>query len=67
MVKFDVVFQDMVTVLHVEMIDRVFSVSGRIHRTELSAEGAKGVDECGIVVYPVWEFIRVKKRRFKIF
>ena len=38
-------------VLHVEMVDGVFGVSGGIYGTELSVECT---DERGVVVYPVW-------------
>ena len=41
----------MVTVLHVEMVNGVFGVSGRIYGTELSAECT---DEHRVVVYLAW-------------
>ena len=51
-------------VLHVEMVDHVFSVSGRVHGTKPSAEG---VDKRGVVVHPIWEFVGVEECRFEIF
>ena len=62
-VEFDIVLDNMLVILHTEVIDSVFGVSGRINGAEL---GAEGTDEGGPIIHPIRGFIGLKNGRFKI-
>ena len=54
----------MLVIVHLEVIDSVFSVSGVVYGTELSAES---LDKVGPIIKPVRNFIRVKEGWLKEF
>ena len=64
MVEFDVIFYNMLVIMHLEVIDSVFSVSGGVYRTKLSAES---LDKVGPIIKPVRDFIGVKDGWLKKF
>ena len=49
MIELDVVFDNMLVVLHLQVVNGVFSISGRIDGTKLSANGD---DEHRPIVHP---------------
>ena len=63
-VKFNVVLQYALVILHFEVVDPVFSVGSRIYRSKLSAECS---DKRGPIVHPAWQFIGIEDGRLKIF
>ena len=62
-VEFNIVFDDVLIILHLQVVDAVFSVASRVDWAKLST---KGTDECIPIVHPIWEVVRVKKSRLKI-
>ena len=54
----------MLVIVHLEVIDSVFSVSGVVYGTELRAES---LDKVGPIIKPVRNFIRVKEGWLKEF
>ena len=58
MVEFNVIFYNMLVIVHLEVIDSIFGVSGGVYRTELSTEG---LDKVGPIIKPVRNFIGVKE------
>ena len=63
-VEFDVILYNMLIIMHFEVIDSVFGVSGGVYRTELSAES---LEKIGSIIKPVGNFIRVKEGWLKEF
>ena len=63
MIELDVVFDDALVVLHLQVVDGVFSISGRIDGTKLSA---KGDDERRPIVHPCRVVVRVDDKWFKV-
>ena len=64
MVEFDVILYNMLVIVHLEVIDSVFSIGGEVYRTELSAEG---LDKFGPIIKPIGNFIGVKEGWLKEF
>ena len=64
MVEFDVIFYNMLIIVHFEVIDSIFSVGGGVYRTKLSAES---LDKIGPIIKPVGNFIGVKEGWLKEF
>ena len=60
-VEFDIILYNMLVIMHLES---VFSVSGGVYRTELSAES---LDKVGPIIKPVRNFIGVKEGWLKEF
>ena len=54
----------MLVIMHLEVIDSVFSVGGGVYGTKLSAES---LDKVGPIIKPVRNFIRVKEGWLKEF
>ena len=62
--KFDIIFDIMLVIMHLEVINSIFSISGGVYRTELSAES---LDKFGPIIKPVGNVIRVKEGWLKEF
>ena len=62
-IELDVVFDNALIVLHLQVVDGVFGISGRINGTKLSA---KGDDECRPIVHPRQVVVRVDDGWFKV-
>ena len=62
-VEFDIILDNVLVVLHFEVVDSVFRIGGRINGAELDAEG---LEEGGPVVHPVGSIIGVKDRWLKV-
>ena len=58
MVEFDIILYNMLVIMHFEVINSVFGVSGGVYRTKLSAES---LDKIGPIIKPIGNFIRVKE------
>ena len=63
-VEFDVIFYNMLIIVHFEVVDSVFGIGGGVYRTKLSAES---LDKIGPIIKPVGNFIRVKEGWLKEF
>ena len=63
-VEFDIILYNMLVMVHLEVIDSVFSVSSGVYGTELSAES---LDKVGPIIKPVRNFVRVKEGWLKEF
>ena len=63
-VEFDIILYNMLVIVHLEVIDSIFSVSGGVYRTELSVES---LDKVGQITKPVRNFIGVKEGWLKEF
>ena len=63
-VEFDVILYNMLIIVHFEVIDSVFGVSGGVYGTKLSVES---LDKVGPIIKPVRDFIRVKEGWLKEF
>ena len=57
MVELDIILDNVLVVLHFEVVDYVFCISSRINGAELDVEGS---EEGGPIVHPVGSIIRVK-------
>ena len=64
MVEFDVILYNMLVIMHLEVIDSIFGVSGGVYGTKLSAES---LDKIGPIIKPVGNFIGVKEGWLKEF
>ena len=64
MVEFDVIFYNMLVIMHIEVISSIFSISGGVYRIKLSAES---LDKVGPIIKPVGNFIRFKEGWLKEF
>ena len=62
-IELNVVFDDALVVLHLQVVDGVFGISGRIDGTKLSA---KGDDECRPIVHPCRVVVKVDDEWFKV-
>ena len=58
MVEFDIIFDNMLIIMHLEIIDSIFSISSGIYGAELCAEG---LDKIGPIIKPVGDVIGVKE------
>ena len=63
MVEFDIILDNVLVVLHFEVVDSVFHIGGRINGAELDAEGS---EEGRPIVHPVGSIIGVKDRWLKV-
>ena len=63
-VEFDILLDNVLVVLHLQIINTVFSIGSGVYGAKL---GAEIPDECGPVVHPVRYFFRIKDRQLKIF
>ena len=63
-VELDVVLEDMMIILHSQVIDSVFCIGGRVDRAKLNMEGA---DENRPIVHPIQGLIGVQDQWLKIF
>ena len=61
-VKVNIVLENALIILHLQVVNRVFSIRSRVNRTEL---GAECTDECRPIVQPFWGIIKPGKGRFK--
>ena len=64
MVEFDVIFYNMLIIMHFEVIDSVFGIGGGVYGTELSAES---LNKIGPIIKPIGNFIGVKEGWLKEF
>ena len=64
MVEFEVILYNMLVIMHLEVINSVFGVSGGVYGTEVSMES---LDKVGSIIKPVRNFIRVKEGWLKKF
>ena len=64
MVEFDIIFDNMLVIMHLEVIDSVFSISSGVYRAKLSAES---LDKVRPIIKPVRDVIRVKEGWLKEF
>ena len=63
-VEFDIIFDNMLVIMHLVVINSIFGVSGGVYRTKLSAES---LDKVGSIIKPVGNVIRVKEGWLKEF
>ena len=63
-VEFNVIFYNMLVIMHLEVIDSIFGVSSGVYRTKLSTES---LDKVGPIIKPVGDFIGVKEGWLKEF
>ena len=63
-VEFDIILYNMLVIVHLEVINSIFSVSSGVYGTELSAES---LDKVGPIIKPVRNFVRVKEGWLKEF
>ena len=63
-VEFDIVLDDVLVVLHLQIIDTVFSIGSGVYGAEL---GVEIPDKCRPVIHPVRYFFRIKDRQLNIF
>ena len=63
-VELDIILYNIPIIVHFEVIDSIFGVSGGVYRTELSAES---LDKIGSIIKPVRNFIGVKEGWLKEF
>ena len=63
-VEFDVILDNVLVILHFQVINPAFSISSRIDRTKLNSESA---DKCGPTVHPIRKFVGIKDGRLEIF
>ena len=63
-VEFDIILYNMLVIMHLEVIDSVFSIGGGVYRTELSVES---LDKIGPIIKLVRNLIRVKEGWLKKF
>ena len=62
-VELDVILDNVLVVLHLEVVDSVFHISSRINGAELDVEGS---EEGGPIVHPVGSIIGVKDRQLEV-
>ena len=63
-VEFNVILYNILVIVHLEVIDSIFSISSGVYRTKLIAES---LDKVGPIIKPVRDFIRVKEGWLKEF
>ena len=63
-VEFDVIFYNMLVIMHFEVIDSIFGIGSGVYRTELSAES---LDKIRPIIKPIRNFIRAKEGWLKEF
>ena len=63
-VEFDIIFYNMLVIVHLEVINSIFSVSSGVYGTELSVESLVKI---GPIIKPVRNFIGVKEGWLKEF
>ena len=64
MVEFDIIFYNMLVIVHFEVIDSIFGIGGGVYGTKLSAES---LDKIGPIIKPIRNFIGVKEGWLKEF
>ena len=64
MVEFDIILYNMLVIVHLEVIDSVFSVGSGVCGSKLSAES---LDKIGLIIKPVGNLIGVKEGWLKKF
>ena len=64
MVEFNVIFYNMLVIVHFEVINSVFGIGSGVYGNELSVES---LDKIGPIIKPVGNFIRVKEGWLKEF
>ena len=64
MVEFDIIFYNMLAIVHFEVINSVFGDGVGVYRTKLSAES---LDKIGPIIKPIGNFIGVKEGWLKEF
>ena len=64
MVEFNIIFDNMLVIMHLEVIDSVFGISSGVYRAELSMES---LDKVGPIIKPVRNVIGVKEGWLKEF
>ena len=64
MVEFDIILYNMLVIVHLEVIDSVFSIGSGVYGSKLSAES---LDKIGLIIKPVGNFIGVKEGWLKKF
>ena len=62
-VEFDIILDNVLVVLHFEVVDSVFRIGGRINGAELDAEGS---EEGGPIIHPIRSIIGVKDRWLEV-
>ena len=62
-VELDIILDNVLVVLHFEVVDSVFHIGGRINGAELDAEGS---EEGGPIVHPIRSIIGVEDRWLKV-
>ena len=62
-VELNIVLDDMLIILHLQVVNPVFGIGGRIDRTKLGTESS---DEGGPIVHPCWGLIGVQDCRLKV-
>ena len=62
-VEFNIILDNVLVVLHFEVVDSIFRISGRINGAELDVEG---LEEGGPIVHPVRSIIGVKDRWLEV-
>ena len=64
LVELDIVLDNLLVVLHFQVVDCIFGIGGRVYGAKL---GSKGADKGGPVVHPYGIFIIVQEGGFKEF
>ena len=64
LVELNIVLDNLLVVLHLQVINCIFSIGGRVDGAKLGSEGA---DKGGPVVYPYRIFIVIQKGGFEEF
>ena len=62
-VEFNVILDNVLVVLHFEVVDSIFHIGSRINGAELDTEG---LEEGGPIIHPVGSIIGVKDRWLKV-
>ena len=63
-VEFNIIFDNMLIIMHIEVINSIFGISGGVYGAELSAES---LDKVRPIIKPVGDVIRVKEGWLKEF
>ena len=63
-VKLNIILDNVLIVLHLQVINTIFSVGGGIYGSKLNSEIP---DESGPIIHPVGYFIRVKECQLETF
>ena len=63
-VEFDIIFDNMLVIMHLEVINSIFGISSGVYKTKLNAEN---LDKVGQIIKPVGYVIGVKEGWLKEF